>query len=89
VVPKSDGGPYREPAVRSLVSALPGVTEVIDGPKEEGGVAFEVIAERDVRAELCKALVEAGHGVVRLGGSERKLENIFLKLVQGGARARN
>jgi ABC-2 type transport system ATP-binding protein len=89
VVPKSDGDPYREPVVKNLLSGLTGITEVVDTGREDEAQSFEVLADRDVRAELCRALIDAGHGVVRLGGSARKLENIFLKLVQGGERARN
>ena len=89
VVPKSDGDPYRDPVVKTLLSGVNGVTEVTDQGREGDALCYEILAERDVRAELCKALVEGGHGVVRLGGSQRKLENIFLKLVQGGDRARN
>ncbi|HUS64201.1 MAG TPA: ABC transporter ATP-binding protein [Kofleriaceae bacterium] len=75
--------------VKVLLAGVDGVTEVKADKDEDGAKAFEVTAERDVRAELCRAMVEAGHDVVRLGGSERKLENIFLKLVQGGDRGRN
>jgi ABC-2 type transport system ATP-binding protein len=89
VVPKADGDPYREPVVKNLLSGLPGITEVVDAGREDNAQSFEVLADRDIRADLCRALIEAGHGVVRLGGSARKLENIFLKLVQGGDRARN
>jgi len=91
VVPKkTDGDPYRDGGMKALLSGLTGVTEVEDTGKEDSALSFEVTAERDVRAELCRKLIEAGHDVVRLGGSERKLENIFLKLVQGGGdRARN
>jgi ABC-2 type transport system ATP-binding protein len=89
IVAKGGGDPYRDPGLRSLMGGLAGVTEVSEAGREGEAASFEVTAERDVRAELCRALVEAGHGVVRLGGSERKLENIFLKLVQGGDRARN
>ena len=91
VVPKkTEGDPYRDGGMKALLSGLQGVTEVEDTGKEDSALSFEVTAERDVRAELCRKLIEAGHDVVRLGGSERKLENIFLKLVQGGGdRARN
>jgi ABC-2 type transport system ATP-binding protein len=90
VVPKPGGDPYRDGGMKALLGGLTGVTEVEDTGKEDDALSFEVTAERDVRSELCRKLVEAGHGVVRLGGSERKLENIFLKLVQGGGdRARN
>ena len=89
VVPKTED-PYRDGGMKALLSGLSGVTEVEDTGKEDDAMSFEVTADRDVRAELCRKLVEGGHGVVRLGGSERKLENIFLKLVQGGGdRARN
>ena len=76
-------------ALRSLLESTDGVSEVVPGEAEGEAVTFAVQTSRDVRAELCKTLVEAGHGVIRLGGQERKLENIFLKLVQGGDRARN
>jgi ABC-2 type transport system ATP-binding protein len=91
VVPKkTEGDPYRDGGMKALLSGLSGVTEVEDTGREDSAMSFEVTAERDVRAELCRKLIEAGHDVVRLGGSERKLENIFLKLVQGGGdRARN
>jgi ABC-2 type transport system ATP-binding protein len=89
IVANGGGDPYRDPGLRSIMTGLAGVTEVADAGKEGDAACFDVTAERDIRAELCRALVEAGHGVVRLGGSERKLENIFLKLVQGGDRARN
>jgi hypothetical protein len=42
-----------------------------------------------VRAPVCRAVVEAGHEVVRLEQARSELENIFLKLVQGGQRARS
>ena len=89
VVPKADGDPYRDPIVKTLLGGLPGVTEVKEAGREDDAQSFEVMADRDVRAELCRALVQAGHGVIRIGGSARQLENIFLKLVQGGDRARN
>ena len=76
--------------VKALLAGVAGVTEVATEGDEDGAKAFEVTAERDVRAEVCRTLIEAGHDVVRLGGAERKLENIFLKLVQGGGdRGRN
>jgi ABC-2 type transport system ATP-binding protein len=86
VVPKADGG--SEP-VKTLITGLSGVTDVVDAGTDDGAQLFDVGADHDVRAALCKALVDAGHGVVKIGGSARKLENIFLKLVQGGDRARN
>jgi ABC-2 type transport system ATP-binding protein len=85
VVPKADS----DPTVKDLLAGLAGVSEVQESGREDDALAFEVVADRDVRAELCRSLVEGGHGVIRIGGSARQLENIFLKLVKGGDRARN
>lgn len=51
----------------------------------DGVVVFTVEAKEDLRAEVCRALVLAGHDVVRLDESREKLETIFLELVQGRA----
>ena len=56
---------------------------------ESGSDTFRVATSEDVRSELCKKLVDAGHGVLQLSRAERELESIFLKLVQGGKDARN
>ena len=56
---------------------------------DEGASIFEVDSKKDVRAEVCRGLVQAGHDVVGLTKAQRELENIFLKLVQGGSHASN
>jgi len=57
-------------SVKELAAAEPG-----------GGVAtLRVEADRDVRADVCRALVEKGLGVLQLGAGERELESIFLEL---------
>jgi hypothetical protein len=45
-----------------------------------------VRAERDVRDELCRALVKADIGVLGLG-RERELESMFLELLDDGGEA--
>ena len=51
-------------------------------------VTFAVSAAHDCRAQVCRALVLAGHDVLRLEPAERELENVFLELVGEGADAR-
>jgi hypothetical protein len=51
---------------------------------EDGAFVYRVVAESDVRADVCRALVKAGQDVLALDRSERELENIFIRLVQGG-----
>jgi hypothetical protein len=48
-----------------------------------GALAFTVETNDDQTAEVCRLLVQGGWSVVRLERSQRKLENVFLELVQG------
>jgi NADP-dependent 3-hydroxy acid dehydrogenase YdfG len=48
---------------------------------DDDGQEIEVTASGDVREAVCRALVEKGHGVIRLDRAHHKLENIFLELV--------
>ena len=45
--------------------------------KDSGAYLYEITAKRDVRAELCRALVENGQDVIGLDRTERELESIF------------
>jgi ABC-2 type transport system ATP-binding protein len=67
------------------VDAVREVTLVEDGPDE---VVILVESSADRRAQICRALVEGGHDVLRLGHSQRRLESIFLGLLHGAERAR-
>ncbi len=68
---------------RGVAEALAGVQAVRDLPAAEPGegiFTLRVESERDVRADLCKALVEAGVDVLQIGAGERELESAFLEL---------
>ena len=71
---------------------MPGVTGVglPDRPERAitaaGALTIRVSGEADVRAPVCRALVEAGHDVIGLTRAERELERVFVELV-GGAEA--
>ena len=72
-----------EARVRELAEALPGVTGIKNLPAAEQGervVTVRVDADHDVREALCKALVEAGIGILQVGRGERELESVFLSL---------
>ena len=76
---------------RTLIAGIRGVKEVkhadsSHGIAEEPGTdTFRIEGESDVRAEVCRALVEAGHDVITLTRAERQLERVFVGLVAGGA----
>jgi len=69
---------------REIAAKLDGVRDVEVLPPSEAGdgvVTLRVFfTERDVREELCKALVGAGIGILQIGLRERELESVFLNL---------
>jgi ABC-2 type transport system ATP-binding protein len=80
VLTVSGGEPGR---VRALAEGVAGVTAVEELPSAEAGegvVTLRVDAAKDVRVALCKALVEAGLGLLQVGPGERELESVFLEL---------
>jgi ABC-2 type transport system ATP-binding protein len=95
-VRESKGEGYRDDprsgVAYAIAEKLEGVREVeILPPTEpgEGVISLRVYAERDVREELCKALIGAGLGILQVGAGERELESVFLSLAaakgHGGA----
>ena len=79
-------------AAEQAIRGVPGVADVKlpDRPARAmaatGAVTIRVDGEADVRAPVCRALVEAGHDVIGLTRAERELERVFVELV-GGAEA--
>ena len=77
---------------QAVIAAVPVVTRVEPAGDTErsagqvGAVTWHVECETDLRAAVCRALVEAGHDVIALRRAERELERVFVGLV-GGARA--
>jgi ABC-2 type transport system ATP-binding protein len=87
-VRESKAKAYRDDArggsqAREVAEALSGVREVAILPSAEPGegvVTLRVEADHDIREALCKALVEAGIGILQVGAGERELESVFLSL---------
>ena len=73
---------------RTIAEKLDGVREVDVLPPSEAGDGVTTLrvffTERDVREELCKALVGAGIGILQIGLRERELESVFLNLAGPG-----
>ncbi|MCY3545456.1 MAG: ABC transporter ATP-binding protein [Gemmatimonadetes bacterium] len=74
-------------ALDRVIRSVPGVTGVRlpDRPARAiataGTLTIRVDGEADVRAPVCRALVEAGHDVIGLTRAERELERVFVELV--------
>ena len=82
----ADGGTGTTP--EAAIRAVPGVTHVEPAPatrrrSEPQAVTYHVEGDADLRAAVCRALVEAGHDVVALARAERELERVFVGLVGG------
>jgi ABC-2 type transport system ATP-binding protein len=76
-------------AVTTALEGVEGVTAVKHRERHAGGEVFELSSSEDVRARVSRAVVEAGWDLLELAHSTSELESVFLKLVQGGADARN
>jgi len=74
-------------ALDRVIRSVPGVTGLNfpDRPARTlaatGALTIRVYGEADVRAPVCRALVEAGHDVIGLTRAERELERVFVELV--------
>ena len=73
--------PAPESSVRSLIESVPGVERVDLAARSPESMAFEVDGVGDLRAPVCRVLVEAGHDVLRLDRTQGELENMFVELV--------
>ena len=76
--------------VVEILDAVESIEDIEIATDDEDGsegalYRLAVTSESDVRAELCRAIVNSGHDLLELGRDQRELEGIFLKLVKGGA----
>ena len=88
VRPHGDGRESAAEGVLACVRAVEGVETAAVTGEEEAALEVTVRARDDRRAEVCRALVTAGHDVLRLERAQRELEQVFLELVGGGDGAR-
>lgn len=70
--------------VEALLDRVGGVVQVTQVGRSADDVTYEVHTDREVRAAVCRALVEGGCDVLALGRGERELENLFVGLVGAG-----
>ena len=82
-------GGSRAGAVESVIRGVGGVMEVTLADRagqmgDANAATFHVEGQADLRAPVCRALVEAGHDVIALSRAERELERVFVGLVGGG-----
>jgi ABC-2 type transport system ATP-binding protein len=71
--------------VIGVVSDLPHVQKVVVERRGSETFTLRVEGMVDVRAQVCRALVEAGHDVLRVDRARRELEQVFVELVEGAS----
>jgi ABC-2 type transport system ATP-binding protein len=82
-VASRNGAPDAE-TVRRRLEQVSGVRRVTTRTNREGGTAFEVEGQKDrvIRADVARAVVEAGWDLHELRPTAMSLETIFLRLTQ-------
>ena len=75
-------GGISEAAGLELLGKVPGLLRVVADPANGTSTetTFVVEAESDIRSELARSVVEAGHPLTELRREQRDLEDIFLRL---------
>jgi ABC-2 type transport system ATP-binding protein len=75
-------------AITKAVQGVDGVTKVAEPYEQGGGLTFALSTNKDCRAEVSRAIVEAKLDLLKLDYARSELENTFIRLV-GGADASN
>jgi len=77
-----------EPEIRAAMEAIPGVQRVaLQATDEPGTFPYEVLGERDVRAELFELAVAKGLRILELTRERSSLEEVFRRLTLGADEA--
>jgi ABC-2 type transport system ATP-binding protein len=90
-VPPASSEPYRDGEVdarqriSSVLGRIDGVTEVGDPQSRGDGWAVSLTSAKDLRADISRAVVQAGLDLLKLDYARSELENTFLRLVDIGA----
>jgi ABC-2 type transport system ATP-binding protein len=93
VPPAASGEPYRDGEVdarkriSSVLSRIDGITDVGEPQSRGDGWAVSLTSAKDLRAEISRAVVQAGLDLLKLDYARSELENTFLRLVDTGAGA--
>ncbi|HUZ72819.1 MAG TPA: ABC transporter ATP-binding protein [Stellaceae bacterium] len=66
-------------AIEKIISTVSGAREVT----AQGGPRFRILAERDLRADLAKAVVSAGARLLRLTALEPSLDTVYRHYFEG------
>jgi ABC-2 type transport system ATP-binding protein len=86
VLPPS--GDEARATITKVLSGVDGVSKVAEPYEQGGGLTFSLSTQKDCRADVSRAVVEAKLDLLKLDYSRSELENTFIRLV-GGSDASN
>jgi ABC-2 type transport system ATP-binding protein len=84
--PEGDGDSKAK--ISSVLGAVEGVSKVAEPYEQGGGLTFSLSTQKDCRADVSRAIVDAKLDLLKLDYARSELENTFIRLV-GGSDASN
>jgi hypothetical protein len=73
--------------ISTVLGRIDGVTEISEPQSRGDGWAVSLTSTKDLRADVSRAVVQAGLDLLKLDYARSELENTFLRLVDTGAKA--
>jgi ABC-2 type transport system ATP-binding protein len=88
VTVRAPSGDDPKSQIAKVLGAVTGVSKVEDAYEQGGGWSFALSTQKDCRADVSRAVVEAKLDLLKLDYARSELENTFIRLV-GGTDASN
>jgi ABC-2 type transport system ATP-binding protein len=88
VTVRAPSGDDPKAQVAKVLAAVTGVSKVSDPYEQGGGLSFALSTQKDCRADVSRAIVDAKLDLLKLDYARSELESTFIRLV-GGADASN
>ena len=88
VTVRAPSGDDPKAQVAKVLAAVTGVSKVSDPYEQGGGLSFALSTQKDCRADVSRAVVDAKLDLLKLDYARSELESTFIRLV-GGADASN
>jgi ABC-2 type transport system ATP-binding protein len=72
-----------KPAITKILEKVDGVSKVLEPYEQGGGWTFPLATQKDCRADVSRAVVDAKLDLLKLDYARSELENTFIRLVGG------
>jgi ABC-2 type transport system ATP-binding protein len=89
VTVRAPSGDDPKSQIAKVLAGITGVSKVGDAYEQGGGWSFALSTQKDCRADVSRAVVDAKLDLLKLDYARSELENTFIRLVEGGTDASN